>query len=82
MHTGHFPRAVLSLLSLFVSLALVSCSYWVHPTKPSEDFTADASACQTESLQASTTFETSDVARRNAYLACLRGRGWTLQERP
>ena len=84
MQAGNPRRAVyvFSLPGLLCSLALVGCTYWAHPTKPAADFTADASACQTESLQASTTYDSFDTARRNAYLACLHGKGWTLQERP
>ena len=69
------------LLGLLLSLCLVTgCSYWSHPTKPSAAFTADASACQAESLRASTTYDSFDVTRHNAYMACLRTRGWALQD--
>jgi hypothetical protein len=70
---------VLSLPGLLCALCLMSCAYWTHPTKPSAAFTEDASACQRESFQASTTYDSFDVASRNAYLACLRSKGWTLQ---
>jgi len=88
MHSGPPPRAMrlASLLGLLLALAmagaLAGCAYWTHPTKPSAAFTADASACQAESFQASTTYDSFDVTRHNAYLACLRSKGWALQERP
>ena len=84
MRAGNPLRAVyvLALPGLLCALCLVGCAYWTNPTKPSAAFTEDASACQTESFQASTTYDSFDVARRNAYLACLRDKGWTLQGRP
>lgn len=84
MQVGHPPRTGRWFLvaGLVFSVALAGCSYWTHPTKPATAFSADASVCQTESFQASTTIDASDVTRRNAYLACLRAKGWSLRERP
>jgi len=68
------------LLGVLLPLSLAGCSYWSHPTKPAAAFTADASVCQQESLRASTTYDSFDVTRHNTYMACLRARGWTLQD--
>jgi hypothetical protein len=62
-------------------LALAGCSYWTHPTKPSAEFKADASACEKASQQASTAYDAPDSGRQKAYLACLYDKGWTLQGR-
>ena len=69
------------LLGLLLILALAGCTYWTHPTKPTAEFKADASACEKASLPASTAYDTSDSARQKAYLACLRDKGWTLERR-
>jgi hypothetical protein len=69
------------LLGLLLTLLLAGCTYWTHPTKPTTEFKADASACEQASLQASTAYDAADTARQKAYLACLRDKGWTLQGR-
>ena len=69
------------LLGLFLPLSLAGCAYWTHPTKPTTEFKADASACEQASLQASAAYDGPDNARQKAYLACLRDKGWTLQGR-
>jgi uncharacterized lipoprotein len=69
------------LLGLLLTLSLAGCSYWTHATKPATEFKADASACEKASLQASTAYDGPDTGRQEAYLACLRDKGWTLQGR-
>ena len=72
-------RHLACLLGLLLTLA--GCTYWTHPTKPSAEFKADASACEKASLQASTAYDGPDTGRQQAYLACLRDKGWTLEGR-
>jgi hypothetical protein len=56
--------------------------YWTNPTKPSTVFADDAAACEVEAAQAPTTSDVFDADHYNAYLACLRGKGWELQQHP
>jgi hypothetical protein len=77
------------LLGLCMALPLVGCPsmYWTNPTKPSTAFADDATACEVEAAQAPTTSDTFDynvfdADHYNAYIACLRGKGWELQQRP
>lgn len=72
-------------LSFLLSLALIlaGCVSWTHPTKPSTAFADDAVACEAEAAQEDPTIVGSfDIDHYNAYIACLRGRGWELQQRP
>jgi uncharacterized lipoprotein len=68
-------------LGLLVLLALAGCTSWTNPAKPSTAFADEAAACQDEAAQAATTSGLFDLDQDNAYTACLRGKGWTLQER-
>jgi len=72
------------LLGLCLTLQLAGCpaTYWTNPTKPSTAFTDDAVACEVEAAQAPTTSDVFDADHYNAYLACLRGKGWERQQRP
>jgi hypothetical protein len=72
------------LLGLFMTLLLVGCpsAYWTNPTKPSTAFADDAVACEGEAAQAPTTSDVFDADHYSVYLACLRGKGWELQQRP
>ena len=77
------------LLVLCMTLPLAGCpaTYWTNPTKPSTAFADDAIACEGEAAQApiaSDVFGSNmlDADHYNAYLACLRGKGWELQQRP
>ena len=72
------------LLGLCMTLLLVGCpsTYWTNPTKPSTAFADDAVACEVEAAQAPATSDVFDADHYNAYLACLRGKGWELQQRP
>jgi hypothetical protein len=72
------------LLGLCVMLPLAGCPalYWTNPTKPSTAFADDAAACEVEAVQDPTIADVFDADHYNAYLACLRGKGWELQQRP
>ena len=72
------------LLGLCMTLVLAGCPsiYWTNPTKPSTAFADDAVACEVEAAQAPPTSDVFDADHYNAYLACLRGKGWELQQRP
>jgi hypothetical protein len=72
------------LLGLCMMLPLVGCPsvYWTNPTKPSTAFADDAATCEVEAAQAPTTSNVFDADHYDAYLACLRGQGWELQQRP
>ena len=72
------------LLGLGMTLQLVGCpaTYWTNPTKPSTAFADDAVACEVEAAQAPTTSDVFDADLYNAYLACLRAKGWERQQRP
>jgi hypothetical protein len=70
------------LLALLVPLLLAGCASWTHPTKPSTAFADDAAACEIEAAQDPTTSGIFDADHYNAYLACLRAKGWELQQRP
>ena len=72
------------LLGLCMILPLAGCPslYWTNPTKPSTAFADEAVACEIEAVQAPTTSDVLDPDHYNTYLACLRGKGWELQQRP
>jgi hypothetical protein len=72
------------LLGLGLPLLLVGCPsmYWTHSTQPSTAFADDAIACEREAAQAPTSSDVLDADHYQAYLACLRGKGWELQQRP
>src|SRR5262249_1413524 len=72
-------------LSFLLSLALilVGCVSWTHPTKPATAFADDAAACEAAAAQEDpTTVGNFDIDHYNAYITCLRGKGWELQQRP
>ena len=68
------------LLALLMTLLLAGCASWRNPTKPPSAFADDAAACKAEAAQAALTSGQSDLDQDNAYIACLRRKGWTLQE--
>jgi len=69
------------LLALLMTLLLVGCASWRNPTKPASAFADDAAACQDEAARAALTSGQSDLDQDNVYTACLRAKGWSLQER-
>ena len=79
----HVAVPVGVLLSLSLALILAGCVSWTHPTKPSTAFADDAAACEAEAAQEDpTTVGSFDIDHYNAYIACLRGKGWELEQRP
>jgi hypothetical protein len=72
------------LLGLCMILPLAGCpsTHWTNSTKPSAAFADDAAACEVEAAQATTTSDVLDADHYNAYLACLRDKGWELQQHP
>jgi hypothetical protein len=85
-HAGYatWARRWGCLLGLCMMLPLTGCPalYWTNPTKPSTAFADDAAACEVEAVQDPTIADVFDADHYNAYLACLRGKGWELQQRP
>jgi len=69
------------LLALLVSLLLARCASWTNPTKPPSAFADDAATCRAEAAQAAVSSGQFDLDQDNAYAACMRAKGWTLQER-
>jgi len=80
---GHATGAVRWgwLLTLLVPLLLAGCASWTNPTKPATAFADDAAACKAAAEQAALTSGQSDLDQDNASAACLRSKGWSLQER-
>jgi len=72
------------LLGLCLALPLIGCPsiQWTNATKPSTAFADDAVACEVEAARDPTTPDIFDADHYNAYLACLRGKGWERQQRP
>jgi len=50
--------------------------------KPSPAFADDAAACKDEVAQAALTSGQFDLDQDNAYVTCLRRKGWELHQRP
>ena len=71
-----------ALLGLTLGLLLPGCASWTNPAKPSAAFAEDAAACQDEAAQAAFTSGQSDLDQYNAYVTCLRRKGWELHQRP
>ena len=69
------------LLGLVLALLLAGCASWTNSTKPPSAFADDAAACKAEVAQAALTSGKFDLDQDNAYAACLRAKGWTLQKR-
>jgi len=69
------------LLGLLMPLSFASCASWTNPTRPSSAFADDAATCKREAAQAGVTSGQFDLDQDNAYVACLRSKGWTLQDR-
>ena len=70
-------------LELSLALLLAGCVSWTHPTKPSTAFADDAVACEAEAAREDPiTVGSFDVDHYNAYIVCLRDKGWELQQRP
>ena len=83
-HSGHGPRCGCwsALLGLSLGLLLTGCASWTNPAKPSAAFAGDAAACKDEVAQAALASGQFDFDQDNAYVTCLRRKGWELQQRP
>lgn len=64
------------LLGLLITFSLVGCASRTSPTPPSTAFDDDATACQTEVMQAAPTAGLSESNQYDAYIACLHDKGW------
>ena len=69
------------LLGLLLTLLLAGCTSWVNPAKPASAFAGDAAACQDAAAQAALNSGQFDLDQANAYSACMRGKGWELEQR-
>ena len=69
------------LLGLLVPFLLAGCASWTNPTKPASTYADDVAAYKSEAAQAAVSSGLFDLDQDNAYTACLRAKGWTLQER-
>jgi hypothetical protein len=83
-HTGPVARRGCwkALLGLTLALLLPGCVSWTNPAKPAAAFAEDAAACKDEAAQAAFTSGQSDLDQDNAYVTCLRRKGWELHQRP
>ena len=83
-HSRHIPRRGRwgALLGLSLVVLLTGCASWTNPAKPSAAFADDAAACKDEVAQAALTSGQFDFDLDNAYVTCLRRKGWELQQRP
>ena len=70
-----------ALVGLSLVWPLTGCTSWTNPAKPSAAFADDAAACKDEAAQAALTSGQFDVDQDNAYVTCLRRKGWELRER-
>ncbi len=70
------------LLGLLIPLSLAGCANWTNPAKPSSVFADEAAACSLQAAQAAVTSGQFDLDPDNAYVACLRRKGWVLWELP
>jgi hypothetical protein len=64
---------------LLVSLLLVGCTSWTHPTKPSSAFPNEAAICRREATQAAIAAGQFGLYEDTVYRACLRRKGWELR---
>jgi hypothetical protein len=82
-HSGYTHTLVRwsGMLGLLMNFILAGCTLWTNPTKPASAFADDAAACKAEAAQAALTSGQPDLDQENASTACLRAKGWALQER-
>ena len=69
------------LLGLLITLLLAGCASWINPVKPSSAFADDAAACKDAAAQAVLSSGQFDLDQDNAYSACMRDKGWELEQR-
>jgi len=75
-----FMRCVLSLLTLGL-LAGCSSTDWVHPNKPSSEFTADYNRCENLVMRDPKLQQGSQLMVLNATERCVQREGWRLIEK-
>ena len=73
----------LLLIALIVGVGPVGCSStdWVHPNKPSSEFTTDYNRCQNLVLRDPKLQQGSQLLILNATERCLQREGWRLIEK-
>ena len=74
---------ILSLLAMVLAgLAFSACSStdWVHPNKPSDEFTSDYNKCQNLVMRDPKLQQGSQLLILNATERCLQKEGWRLIE--
>lgn len=73
----------LAVRSLLVSGLLAGCggSHWVHPNKPSSEFTNEYNHCHSQALGDPKLQQGSQLLVLNATERCLQREGWRLVER-
>ncbi len=77
-----FMRMLWLLTGLLAGLTLPACSSteWVHPNKPSEEFTNEYNRCQNLVLRDPKLQQGSQLLILNATERCLQKEGWRLVE--
>ncbi|HJT22385.1 MAG TPA: hypothetical protein VJ746_18075 [Nitrospira sp.] len=63
------------------TITACSTSEWVHPNKPSEEFTTDYNKCENASLRDPKLQQGSQLLLLNATERCLQKEGWKLVEK-
>ena len=79
--SGDIPNRACWPALLVLTLTLTGCASWTNPTKPASALADDSAACKAEAAQAALTSGQFDLDQDNASSACMRAKGWTLQER-
>jgi hypothetical protein len=75
-------RALLFLTLIVTSFTFAACSSteWVHPNKPSSEYTNDYNKCQNMALRDPKLQQGSQLYVLNATERCLQKEGWRLVE--
>lgn len=69
----------LLLLLTTVSLGACTTTYFQHPTKTDDEWSADYSACEAQAGQAAAYNDKYGVVRNRVLENCLHGKGWQKQ---
>ena len=77
-----FMRILLLLAMVLAGLTFSACSStdWVHPNKPSDEFTSDYNKCQNLVMRDPKLQQGSQLLILNATERCLQKEGWRLIE--
>lgn len=75
------PARVSAVLALVLSLFGCSSTEWVHPQKPSSEFTNDYNRCQNLVLRDPKLQQGSNLVILNATERCVQREGWRLIEK-